>query len=101
MKGANAGGLDARVLPLFRKGRRGWIDVKVDILRVISMGASKPTKIMYAANVSWDVLVKVLNEFVEKGLVRVEDKGGRRAYYITEKGAGVLSKYDSVCEAVL
>jgi len=93
--------LDVRVLPIFRRGRRSWLDIKMDVLRVISMGISKPTKIMYAANVSWAVLVEVLGEFVEKGLVRVEEKGERRAYYITEKGADALSKYDGIREAIL
>jgi len=47
------------------------------------------------------VLVEVLEEFVEKGLVRVEEKGGRKAYYITEKGADALSKYGGAREAIL
>jgi len=87
------------VLPIFRRG--SWLEIKIDVLRVISMGISKPTKIMYAANISWDVLVEVLEEFVEKGLVRVEEKGGRKAYYITEKGADALSKYGGAREAIL
>jgi len=34
------------VLPIFRRG--SWLEIKIDVLRVISMGISKPTKIMYA-----------------------------------------------------
>ena len=36
-------------------------------MRVISMGTSKPAKIMYAANVSWAVLMEALSVFAEKG----------------------------------
>ena len=61
-------------------------------------GVDKPTRIMYAVNLSWRPTQGILGGLVEQGLlaeVEVEgEKRSRRRYVVTEKGLGVLSYFD-------
>ena len=78
------------------EGRRSILQVRVDILRVISQGFGKPTQVMYKANLSWNVLQSQLKAFVDAGLVSEEEYGNRRRYTITQKGLEVIQSYSKV-----
>jgi predicted transcriptional regulator len=68
------------------------------VLEAIRDGVDKPTRIMYAANMSWNPTQEVLAKLVEEGLIWVTDEpGGRRSkkrYKITEKGANVIRYFN-------
>jgi predicted transcriptional regulator len=64
------------------------MDIIADILNVASSGAKK-TKIMYIANLSYQLLEKYLQETLGIGFVRFNGDG----YEITEKGRLFLEKY--------
>jgi predicted transcriptional regulator len=72
------------------------------MLSAIMDGEDKPTRIMYAANLSWKPTQRVLAQLVEQELVReisgAEGAKSRRRYEITEKGVSVLNYFDKAKE---
>ncbi len=78
--------------------RRSRLEVRLKILESIRNGLEKPTRIMYASNISWNRAMKMLNRLVEHGLVDefIDTRGvkQRRRYKITEKGVSVLDYFD-------
>jgi len=74
---------------------RSKLQIIADILLVAGKGAKK-TRIMYQANLSYDLLKRYLAETLEAGLI-VVDKD-EKLYIITQKGEVFLKKYDEYCE---
>lgn len=66
------------------------IEIIADILLSAAGGATKKTRIMYAANLSHTLLAKYLTEIISLGLLRLSDIG----YEVTEKGFLFLDKYE-------
>lgn len=84
-------------LPLLRGNmRRSRVEITFDILEVIGAGLDSPTKIMYAANMSWSVLSEELKNLREKGLIEVVSLGKRKSVRITGKGLELLKKYHEI-----
>jgi predicted transcriptional regulator len=64
-------------------------------LTVIGEGEERPTRIMYASNLSWNSLKGTLKLLVNKGYVDEEYVTERnKKYSITAKGHEVLGYYD-------
>lgn len=82
--------------------RRSSFQIAVDVLSVIHEGESRPTRIMYASNLSWNTLKSTLDLLVNKGYSEeVPDNQGRgKQYYITSSGVNVLRYYDRLEELV-
>jgi predicted transcriptional regulator len=74
--------------------KRSRLEIYLEVLKVIRAGYSKPTNIMYKSNLSWITLQEILGSLVEKGLVAVVEKNGRKLYVITAKGKSVLSSLE-------
>jgi predicted transcriptional regulator len=78
-------------------GRRSRLDLVLKVLGVVTDGVDKPTRIMYAANLSWKPTQRILNSLVQQGLLReIEDTGSKRTkkrYEITEKGSRVVQYF--------
>lgn len=78
--------------------RRSKLEIMLTVLRAVRDGEEKPTKIMYAANMSWNLTQKVFTDLVDQGLLDVwVIPGGKRStkrYSITEKGRNVLEYFD-------
>jgi predicted transcriptional regulator len=75
--------------------RRSKLEIYVDIMEEIRSGTILPTKIMYAANLSWKPLQQILKSLVSQKLIEectvvVGDKRTKTAYRLTEKGQNVL-----------
>ena len=69
----------------------------IDVLTVIAEGENKPTRIMYAANLSYISLKRNLALLVRKGYVDEEQISERTVQYsITPKGHDVLRYYDRI-----
>lgn len=68
---------------------RGRLEIIVDILNVATKGAKK-TRIMYIANLSYQLLEKYLEETVGLGFVCF----GNNCYEVTDKGRTFLEKYN-------
>ncbi len=66
-------------------GRRCRLDIIIEILDVASNGATK-TKIVYKANLNFNIATKYLDLLREKGLIRTNNN----IYEITEEGIKFL-----------
>ncbi len=77
--------------------RRSRLDIVLSVLSAVRDGADKPTRIMYASNLSWKPTRKILASLVEQGLLsefeRAESKRSRKRYGITEKGLSVIDYF--------
>ena len=82
--------------------RRSPLEMVCDILGVVSEGPTKPTHILYKANMSWKVLSSYLDFLTSSGMLDKEDQeGGKRSTYrLTTKGKKVLSLYDGLRESL-
>ena len=82
--------------------RRSPMEMICDILKVVSGGPTKPTHILYKANMSWKVLSSYLDFLTSSGMLDKEDQeGGKRSTYrLTTKGRKVLSLYDGLKESL-
>ena len=82
--------------------RRSKLDIQLDVLNAVREGEDKPTRIMYAANMSWNSMKKILDRLVDGGLLSVISTTGgklvRRRYEITEKGISVLNYLEGAKE---
>ena len=67
---------------------RGRLEIIVDVLNVAANGAKK-TRIMYIANLSYQLLEKYLEETVGLGFMCFSNN----CYEVTEKGRTFLEKY--------
>jgi predicted transcriptional regulator len=84
--------------------RRSKLEILLTVLGAVKSGIDKPTRIIYAANMSWNPTQKVLKKLVSEGhLEVVEEPSVQRAkkrYIITEKGASVLRYFRGVDELI-
>ncbi len=78
--------------------RRSRLEITLTILSAIMDGVDKPTRIMYAANMSWRPTQRMLSHLVEQDLIlevlNTKGRQSRRLYKITEKGEKVLEYFD-------
>jgi predicted transcriptional regulator len=82
------------------KNRRSKLEIYLDVLKIIKQGTTKPTRIMYGANLSWKLLQGVLSSMVNQDLVEEidmstsRDKRTNTVYQVTTKGASVVRFFD-------
>ena len=74
---------------------RSKLQIIADILVIAGEGAKK-TRIMYQANLSYDLLKRYLAETLEAGLISIDKDA--KLYIITEKGEAFLKRYKGYCE---
>lgn len=80
--------------------RRSELEIKMDVLQVVSTGIDRPTQIMYKANLSWIALQSNLKELVKRSLLKEEDLGSRKRYELTQTGFELLSTFRKVIDAL-
>ena len=70
------------------------------ILAAVRGGKDKPTRIMYAVNLSWNPTLRMLSQLVEQGLLeeRVASGRSKRRYVMTERGVNVLNYFEKANE---
>ena len=78
--------------------RRSKLELYVNILEEIRSGNIKPTKIMYASNLSWKPLKQMLTSLIDKELIeeceaKMGDDRTNKVYGITDKGRNVLEYF--------
>jgi predicted transcriptional regulator len=82
------------------KNRRSKLEIYLDVLKVIKEGTTKPTRIMYGANLSWKLLQGILNSMVGQDLIEEidvsesRDKRTNKIYQVTTKGDSVIRYFD-------
>ena len=78
-------------------GRRSSFQIAVDVLTIIAQGEKQPTRIMYAANLSWDSINRTLALLLNKGYVDEEYTSIRKKQYsVTSKGFDALRYYENL-----
>ena len=82
--------------------RRSSFQIAVDVLTVINEWETRPTRIMYASNLSWNTLRSTLDLLVSKGYAEeasdLQTRG--KQYCITQSGSNVLKYYDRLEDLV-
>lgn len=77
--------------------RRSKLEILLTVLRAVKSGVDKPTRIMYAANMSWNPTQRVLKKLVSEGHLEVIEEPSvlraKKRYVITEKGASVITYF--------
>lgn len=78
--------------------RRSKLDLVLNVLSVVKDGVDKPTRIMYAANLSWRPTQRILKSLVQQGFLQMIEKTGskrsKRKYEITEKGINIIRYFE-------
>jgi len=82
-------------MPREHKEYRSKARIYVDILACIMkhVGKSRPTRILYGANLSHDRLMKHLGQLIELGLVEEEKQDDAVNYKLTDKGRAFLVEF--------
>ena len=75
------------------KNKRESLQVIHDILKAIQIGKTKPTHIMYKANLSHQMLEQYLKELISKSLITEQTNPKGRTYALADKGRGYLKEY--------
>jgi predicted transcriptional regulator len=82
--------------------RRSQLEIRLNILSAVKDGVDKPTRIMYAANMSWKPVQRILSHLVEQGLLEVrvnpESRQSKKRYVLTDKGANVIDYFEKAKE---
>ena len=80
------------------KEYRSKTRIYADILNSIMKhgGKSGPTRILYGANLSYDRLMKHLNQLIELGLVAEEKEQDETMYKLTDKGRTFVLEFVKV-----
>jgi len=73
------------------------MQVIADILRVVEKNSrTKPTHILYKANLSHKLLKEYINTLLKKGFIEVVIEENRTYYKITEKGRNFMSEFRKI-----
>lgn len=82
--------------------RRTRLEILLGVLKAIRDGENKPTRIMYATNMSWNPTQNILAKLVESRYIDVtEEPSGERSkkrYAINQKGMNVLRYFNGAQE---
>jgi len=72
---------------------RSALRIYLDILETVHQeGETKPTRILYRANLSHDRLVRYIGELVSKGLLQEKQVPDGRSYVLTPAGISFINE---------
>ena len=80
--------------------RRSKLEIYLDVIWAIKSGISKPTRIMYEANLSWKPLQRILGSMIEQELIQEidvkkgKDKRTHTLYEVTQKGENIIHYFN-------
>lgn len=84
--------------------RRSKLEIYLNVLAAVKRGTSKPTRIMYEANLSWKPLQKILRSMLTQDLIvlmdtsKNRDKRTNTMYGLTQKGENVMNYFNRARE---
>lgn len=75
--------------------KRERLDVIRDILKAIMENREiKPTRLLYASNLSPQMFKEYINELISKGFIKLEiDKKDKKTFSLTKKGQEFIQEY--------
>ena len=78
--------------------RRSKLEIRLTMLSSIKQGIDKPTRIMYAANLSWKPTQRILIQLEKQDLIKeIEENDNlksKKRFEITDKGQAVLKYFE-------
>ena len=82
--------------------KRERLEVIKDILRAIRQNRQiKPTRLLYASNLSPQMFKEYIHELISKGFIKLEiDEKEKKFFSITKKGNDFLQEYKIIEEFV-
>jgi len=63
---------------MYGMGKRSRLEIYYDVLEIVISGETKPTRIMYGSNLSWNNLNQILDNLIEQGFL--ERRKVKRSY---------------------
>jgi len=91
--------LQAYLVVALARGRRGRVEIMMDILDEALSGVNK-TGIVYGANMNFNMAERYLPLLISRGLLVKSDGAQGDVYKITARGREVLKNYKRVREFV-
>jgi predicted transcriptional regulator len=76
--------------------KRSRLEIYLDVMKVLHRGESRPTRIMYQANLSWKPLMQILENLMKQEIIVGSLDRGHAVYRLTKKGFGVLEYVDKM-----
>ena len=78
--------------------KRERLEVIKDILRSIMENRKiKPTRLLYASNLSPQMFKEYINELISKGFIKIDfDKNEKKFFLLTKKGQEFLQEYKAI-----
>lgn len=75
--------------------KRERLEVIKDILEAIRDGRNiKPTRLLYASNLSPQMFKDYINELISKGFIKIENyEDGKKTFSLTKKGQEFIQEY--------
>jgi len=81
--------------------RRSQMELQVEVLHAIYRGRDSPSRIVYAANLSYDRVLKCIRFLEERSLIaKKEGEQGSPRYRVTEKGTEVIGHFTRIRSAL-
>jgi predicted transcriptional regulator len=80
--------------------RRSRLEMACDVLRAVSGGATRPTRIMQTANLTWRALLTYLDVLIRNEFMAREVRGKSVVYSLTERGEEALRRYNELKECM-
>ena len=71
---------------------RSALEIQIEILTT-ALKEHKPTRIMYATNLSWRPLMERFEWLRDQGLLEIKETDDKRRYYVTERGKAAIEQY--------
>jgi len=90
------GKMEVNLSLLSSSRRRSKLEIYIDILKIIERGVNKPTRVMFAANISWKPLNEILTNLERQGLIERKNVRNRTLVFITEKGKRILRTLETI-----
>lgn len=75
--------------------KRERLDVIRDVLNSIRQNREiKPTRLLYASNLSPQMFKEYINELISKGFIKLDiDKNEKKTFSLTKKGSDFIQEY--------
>ncbi len=66
--------------------KRSKLEIIFDVIEILAREPINPTKLSMLVNMPYDRLKRLLDELVDKGIIRYEEQGRSKIYILTSQG---------------
>jgi predicted transcriptional regulator len=76
--------------------RRSRLELYLDVLKAIHQGRQAPSRVVYAANLSYDRVINCINFLIDHNLVTQINGTTKKRYVTTERGRNVVKYFHEI-----